>query len=406
MRRTKRRSKVLAALSVFTLVTIAACGGDDDDDSSEATTGTEAISEGTEAPTRVHRGADRHDRGGAGDDGRAARTPNRRRPTRAAARKRWSRRASATSTTTRASRSTAARCATASTPTRPTRGRRIETSCATSCYVAAVGRVRLAVPLRRRRQPGAAAARERRAQRRLHGVDAHRPRRHHVPRRHAARRRGGQVQHRDVHVLAADRRRATSPNIASVAAEGQTVTITTERPVGGACRTTSRYGAVRLHVLAAVAGQPAGRARSATRRAPIYDAELAATPADGDPAAPVGLGAFVFESYTPGNGNVFRAVRNEDYWRGPNGITGENLPYLDAIEAVVFVDAESRLERPALGRDPGHAHGQRRLRQPVPRRRRVRADVGQQLRRDRLHPASTTRPTRRSTPRARTPAAR
>ena len=75
---------------------------------------------------------------------------------------------------------------------------------------------------------------------------------------------------------------------------------------------------------------------------PVYDAELAATPADGDPAAPVGLGAFVFESYTPGNGNTFRAVRNEDYWRGPNGITGEDLPYLDAIEAVVVVDVESR----------------------------------------------------------------
>ena len=57
---------------------------------------------------------------------------------------------------------------------------------------------------------------------------------------------------------------------------------------------------------------------------------------------PVGLGAFVFESYTPGNGNTFRAVRNEDYWRGPNGITGEDLPYLDAIEAVVFVDIDSR----------------------------------------------------------------
>ena len=36
----------------------------------------------------------------------------------------------------------------------------------------------------------------RRAQRRLHRVDAAHPRRHHVPRRHAARRRGGQVQHR------------------------------------------------------------------------------------------------------------------------------------------------------------------------------------------------------------------
>ncbi len=75
---------------------------------------------------------------------------------------------------------------------------------------------------------------------------------------------------------------------------------------------------------------------------PIYDAELAATPADGDPAAPVGLGAFKFESYTPGNGNSFKLVRNEDYWRGPNGITGEELPYLDSIEGVVAVDIDSR----------------------------------------------------------------
>ena len=75
---------------------------------------------------------------------------------------------------------------------------------------------------------------------------------------------------------------------------------------------------------------------------PAYDAALAATPADGDPAKPVGLGAFTFESYSPGNGNSFRAVRNPDYWRGPNGITGEDLPYLDAIEAVVAVDADGR----------------------------------------------------------------
>ncbi|MFV0308123.1 MAG: ABC transporter substrate-binding protein [Desertimonas sp.] len=79
-----------------------------------------------------------------------------------------------------------------------------------------------------------------------------------------------------------------------------------------------------------------------TEGLPIYDAELAATPADGDPAAPVGLGAFRFESYAPGNGGMFRAVRNEDYWRGPNGITGENLPYLDAVEVVVAVDIDGR----------------------------------------------------------------
>lgn len=75
---------------------------------------------------------------------------------------------------------------------------------------------------------------------------------------------------------------------------------------------------------------------------PFFDAELAATPADGDPTQPVGSGAYVFESYTPGNGNSFRLVRNEDYWRGPDGVTGESLPYLDSIEGVVAVDIDSR----------------------------------------------------------------
>ena len=75
---------------------------------------------------------------------------------------------------------------------------------------------------------------------------------------------------------------------------------------------------------------------------PIYDAALAATPADGDPTAPVGLGAFQLESYTPGNGNTTRVVRNPDYWRGPQGITGEDLPYLDGIEFIVAVDEQTR----------------------------------------------------------------
>ena len=64
--------------------------------------------------------------------------------------------------------------------------------------------------------------------------------------------------------------------------------------------------------------------------------------ATGDPSAPVGLGAFRFVEYTPGNGNSFIAERNPDYWRGPNGITGENLPYLDEIEFVVAVDITGR----------------------------------------------------------------
>ena len=64
--------------------------------------------------------------------------------------------------------------------------------------------------------------------------------------------------------------------------------------------------------------------------------------ATGDPSAPVGLGAFRFVEYTPGNGNSFIAERNPDYWRGPDGITGENLPYLDEIEFVVSVDVTGR----------------------------------------------------------------
>ncbi len=77
-------------------------------------------------------------------------------------------------------------------------------------------------------------------------------------------------------------------------------------------------------------------------QSPVYDATLAATPADGDAKKPVGLGAFTAESYSPGNGNVFKAVRNPDYWRGPKGITGEQLPYLDEIDYVVIVDEDSR----------------------------------------------------------------
>ena len=91
-----------------------------------------------------------------------------------------------------------------------------------------------------------------------------------------------------------------------------------------------------------------------TEGSPVYDAALAATPANGDQAKPVGLGAFKFESYSPGNGNSFKAVRNPDYWRGPNGITGEDLPYLDAVEAVVAVDEDEPLQLPRRRRVRHH----------------------------------------------------
>ena len=76
----------------------------------------------------------------------------------------------------------------------------------------------------------------------------------------------------------------------------------------------------------------------------LIDQETIDTPADGDQAAPVSMGAFQFVSYTPGNGNGMLVERFEDYWRGdgPNSVTGEGLPYLDEIEFVIAVDIASR----------------------------------------------------------------
>jgi len=127
----------------------------------------------------------------------------------------------------------------------------------------------------------------------------------------------------------------------TVTANGQDVVITVKGGPWVALPTYFGYGSIGYMLspkwLASLPDVP-----QRTEGGPVYDAAVAATPPDGDPAKPVGLGAFKFESYTPGNGNSFRAVRNDDYWRGPNGITGEDLPYLDAIEAVVAVDIDSR----------------------------------------------------------------
>lgn len=133
---------------------------------------------------------------------------------------------------------------------------------------------------------------------------------------------------------------AYAPNIEALAAEGQTVTVTARGPWVALPHYFSVGQCGYMFSPQWLASLPNVPHRA--EGSPVFDAELAATPADGNAAAAVGLGAFVYESYEPGNGNAFRAVRNEDYWRGPNGITGEDLPYLDAIEVVVFVDAESR----------------------------------------------------------------
>jgi peptide/nickel transport system substrate-binding protein len=127
--------------------------------------------------------------------------------------------------------------------------------------------------------------------------------------------------------------------LATMTSSGQEVTLTT---TGGGWVTLPSYFVSGFHMMSKQWLSSLPDVPHRVEGTPVYDAELAATPANGDPAKPVGLGAFKFESYTPGNGNTFRAVRNPEYWRGPNGITGEELPYLDAIEAVVFVDVESR----------------------------------------------------------------
>jgi peptide/nickel transport system substrate-binding protein len=78
------------------------------------------------------------------------------------------------------------------------------------------------------------------------------------------------------------------------------------------------------------------------------DAVVAGT---AQPTEPVGTGPFVFESYESGENGNFHANRFEDYWRGdgPNSVTGEGLPYLDAVEVRFMPDANARAQALAAG---------------------------------------------------------
>ncbi|MFV0309225.1 MAG: ABC transporter substrate-binding protein [Desertimonas sp.] len=130
--------------------------------------------------------------------------------------------------------------------------------------------------------------------------------------------------------------------ITGVEADGQVVTITTDGP----WVSLPAYFATNHPCSYMLSGEWLKTLPDLPQRdpeSPVYDPEIEALPADGNPAAPVGLGAFVFESYTPGNGNSVVATRNEDYWRGDGDhATGEGLPYLDEVEIVVAVDIDSR----------------------------------------------------------------
>lgn len=135
----------------------------------------------------------------------------------------------------------------------------------------------------------------------------------------------------------------TGPGLAGIddiRADGQTLTITTLAP----------WGNLPVHFAETPCGHMFSGAwlRSLpdlpmrTEGAPFFDQQIASLSPVGDPAAPVGLGAFVMSSFDPGNGNSMLLERNATYWRGPNGVTGESLPEADEIELVVIGDDATR----------------------------------------------------------------
>lgn len=129
--------------------------------------------------------------------------------------------------------------------------------------------------------------------------------------------------------------------LADVTADGQTVTMTYDAPeaLGPKSLRTEVCGMMLSPTwMATLANNPLNNAPF------VSEEEQAELDLSGDPAAPVGLGPFVFDSYTPGNGNSFIATRNDDYWRGdgPSSLTDEGLPYLDEVELVVAVDIQGR----------------------------------------------------------------
>ena len=248
------------------------------------------------------------------------------------------------------------------------------------------------------------ARRVRRPQRRLHRVDDHRPRRHQVPRRHAARRRGGEVQHRHVPGSPADGVGAT-PTIADVEAAGQTVTIHAGRTRGSPCRRTSPAAQCSYMLspkwLQTPARRPAAQPRARRSTTPRSPRRRPTATRPSRSASARSSSSRTRRATATRSG----PSRNPDYWRGPKGITGEDLPYLDAIEAVVAVDEDGRSNAPARGEFDVMmtANGDtitQFLDDDV-----VRAQLVGPQRRDGVHDAERRRG-RRPTRRARTPPAR
>ncbi len=135
----------------------------------------------------------------------------------------------------------------------------------------------------------------------------------------------------------------TGPSFAGiddVRAEGHLLTITTLAPWGNLSVHFAETPCGHMFSGAWLRSLPDLPMRS--EGAPFFDPAIAGIPPVGDPTQPVGLGAFVMTSFVPGNGNSTLLERNETYWRGPAGITGERLPRAEEIELVVLGDDVTR----------------------------------------------------------------
>ena len=142
----------------------------------------------------------------------------------------------------------------------------------------------------------------------------------------------------------------TGPDLAGiddVRADGNTLTITTLAPWGNLATHFAETPCGHMFSGSWLRSLPDLPMRA--EGAPFFDAELAsAAPADAS-SMPVGLGAFVMTSFAPGNGNSTLLERNDTYWRGPSGTTGEALPSADSVELVAIGDDATRVAALAAG---------------------------------------------------------
>ena len=211
----------------------------------------------------------------------------------------------------------------------------------------------------------------RRAQRRLHAVDDAHPRRHQVPRRHAARRRRREVQHRrraehspltGAAVRPIDHVDGLGPGRHGHSPRAPWVALPPYFVDYGRARSCSRRS-----------GWAAWRTcRSAPEGSPVYDATLAATPADRRRRAagrPRRLQVRVVHARATATRSRPCATLTTGGARTAS--PARTCPYLDEIEFVVAVDEDSRSNSVRSGDFDIMMTSMGDTIKPVPRRRRT-----------------------------------